>query len=197
MTPPLKTVGIIADTHLPDRQRMLPDGLLPGLSAARVGLILHAGDIISPLVLDLCREIAPVTAVKGNRDWALKLPLLRTLDLYGVKVGLAHGHGGLGPYLRDKIMQIRYDYHFERYRNLLLAAFSAQANLTSHPDENTTPVKVIIFGHTHVPELRWENGILFFNPGAAIPCLQNDFKPSYGLLHIYEGGKVAGEILTC
>jgi predicted phosphodiesterase len=195
---PLTTIGVVADTHLPDRHNKLPEGLLPGLAAARVKLILHAGDITSPLVLELLKEIAPVVAVKGNRDWALKLPLIYTLDEYGVRIGLAHGHGGLKPYLLDKVQQILHGYRFERYRDQLLDAFL-------HPTRNSIPAPqiaaalpaVIIFGHTHVTELRQENGILFFNPGAAIPCLQNNFKPRYGLLRIYAEGKVVGESIEC
>jgi predicted phosphodiesterase len=192
------TIGVIADTHIPDRLRKLPDGLLPGLTAARVSLILHAGDIISPLVLDLLGEVAPVIAVKGNRDWALKLPLIHTLDLYGVKVGLTHGHGGLIPYLLDKIRHIRHGYQFERYQDHLLATFTPQSITAAPcPGGNLSRLKVIVYGHTHVPELRWENDILFFNPGAAIACLQNGFKPRYGLLRFYEGGRVEGEIIAC
>ncbi|HTQ52872.1 MAG TPA: metallophosphoesterase family protein [Bryobacteraceae bacterium] len=63
-------VGLISDTH----------GLLrPEALAALAGaeLIVHAGDVGKPEILDALRAIAPVVAVRGNVDlgaWAKKLP---------------------------------------------------------------------------------------------------------------------------
>ena len=65
-----RLVGVISDTH----------GLIrPQAVAALQGseLILHAGDIGAPEVLDALRRIAPVVAVRGNNDtqpWAGGLP---------------------------------------------------------------------------------------------------------------------------
>jgi uncharacterized protein len=65
-----KVIGVISDTH----------GLLrPEAIAAfhDVSLILHAGDIGRPEVLDELRRIAPVIAVRGNNDrgaWAALIP---------------------------------------------------------------------------------------------------------------------------
>src|SRR5262245_20956785 len=63
------SVGLISDTH----------GLLrPEALAALAGsdYIVHAGHICDPGILDRLREIAPVTAVRGNNDrgpWAMQL----------------------------------------------------------------------------------------------------------------------------
>jgi putative phosphoesterase len=63
-------VGIISDTH----------GLLrPEAVAALKGsdLIIHAGDVGKPEVIDALREIAPTSVVRGNIDkahWAQALP---------------------------------------------------------------------------------------------------------------------------
>jgi putative phosphoesterase len=54
-------IGVISDTH----------GLLrpEALQALRgVEHILHAGDVGDPGILDLLRELAPVTAISGNID---------------------------------------------------------------------------------------------------------------------------------
>ncbi len=54
-------VGVISDTH----------GLLrPEAVAALAGAehILHAGDVGEPAILDRLRQIAPVTAIRGNID---------------------------------------------------------------------------------------------------------------------------------
>ena len=64
-------IGVISDTH----------GLLrPQAVEALRGseLILHAGDVGAPEVLDELRRIAPVVAVRGNVDldaWARRLPV--------------------------------------------------------------------------------------------------------------------------
>jgi putative phosphoesterase len=73
----LITLGVIADTHIPDRARSLDPQLLSIFDAAQVKAILHAGDVCVPRILDELGEIAPVHAVRGNRDlWALRqLPL--------------------------------------------------------------------------------------------------------------------------
>jgi putative phosphoesterase len=64
------TVGVIADTH----------GLLRPEAVERLAgsnLIVHAGDVGKPSVLDALRAVAPVVAVRGNVDagrWADGLP---------------------------------------------------------------------------------------------------------------------------
>jgi hypothetical protein len=47
-------------------------------------LIIHAGDIGTPDVLERLREIAPVHAVRGNNDrdhWARSLPLTEVIEI--------------------------------------------------------------------------------------------------------------------
>jgi putative phosphoesterase len=66
-----KQVGVISDTH----GLMRPEAL-----AALRGsdLIIHAGDIGSPQVLEALTRIAPTFAVRGNNDrdaWGMQFPL--------------------------------------------------------------------------------------------------------------------------
>jgi putative phosphoesterase len=69
-------VGLISDTH----------GLVrPEALAALRGsdLIIHAGDIGRPEVLDRLREVAPTFAVRGNIDtqaWAAALPATEAVE---------------------------------------------------------------------------------------------------------------------
>lgn len=63
-------LGLIADTH-----GLVRPQALAALEGSR--LIIHAGDIGSPAVLDRLGAIAPVYAVRGNVDrdgWAQSLP---------------------------------------------------------------------------------------------------------------------------
>jgi uncharacterized protein len=83
---PLKTIGLISDTH----------GLLrPEAVHALAGVrhIIHAGDIGGPAILEELRRIAPVHAVRGNNDkgaWASELPLYLALELEGVSIHVLH-----------------------------------------------------------------------------------------------------------
>lgn len=56
-------------------------------------LIIHAGDIGTPAVLERLREIAPVRAVRGNNDrdrWADALPLTDVVELGRHHIYLLH-----------------------------------------------------------------------------------------------------------
>ena len=62
----MKTVGVISDTH----GLLRPEALA---ALAGVDLIIHAGDIGDPEIIDALRQIAPVHAIRGNVDrgfWA-------------------------------------------------------------------------------------------------------------------------------
>jgi len=79
-------IGVISDTH----------GLLrPQALAALRGSdhIVHAGDIGDASILAALREIAPLTAVRGNNDraaWAADLPDCADVTLGGVRVHVLH-----------------------------------------------------------------------------------------------------------
>jgi putative phosphoesterase len=79
-------IGVISDTH----------GLLrPEAVQALKGsdLIIHAGDVGDPRILDELRVIAPVVAVRGNidtGDWAMKLPEYEVVEREGVSIYVLH-----------------------------------------------------------------------------------------------------------
>jgi putative phosphoesterase len=79
-------IGVISDTH----------GLLrPEALAALRGVehILHAGDVGDAAILDALREIAPVTAIRGNVDTTgacAELPATDVVELGGQLFYLVH-----------------------------------------------------------------------------------------------------------
>lgn len=176
------TLGIIADTHIPDRVRHLHPGVLPLFRAAGEKAILHAGDISAPSVLAQLGEAAPVYAVRGNRDWIWlrDLPLERCLNIAGVTIGLTHGHGGWWSYLVDRFYFMLHGYRQDRLLPRICRAF---------PD-----TQVIVFGHGHLALICWVDGQLLFNPGSPHFPEIKELAPSVGLLHITAGGEVKGEI---
>jgi hypothetical protein len=177
------TLGVISDTHVPDRARCLGQRALDVFSSARVDAILHAGDISIRRVLDQLGELAPVHAVRGNRDWAAlsKLPVRLELEYGGVNIGLVHGHGRWNEYLVDRVEYIVRGYRLEMFQPRLVAAF---------PKAN-----VIVFGHTHRPLNQWVDGALLFNPGSPHFPDVKSIAPSVGLLHLGAGGEVVGELI--
>jgi uncharacterized protein len=79
-------VGLISDTH----GHLRPEALA---ALAGVELILHAGDVGAPEVLDGLGRIAPVRAVRGNNDrgpWAARLPLTDVIEVGGASIYLLH-----------------------------------------------------------------------------------------------------------
>jgi len=55
-------IGLISDTHIPDRARELPEKVIEAFE--NVELIIHAGDLTSPKVIEELENIAPVMAVR-------------------------------------------------------------------------------------------------------------------------------------
>lgn len=177
------TLGVIADTHVPDRARALHPAVLEVFRRAGVREILHAGDVCAPHILAQLAQVAPVQAVGGNRDWLQLRRLPPALHLvYGqTRLALVHGHGGLRGYLGEKLGHLLHGYQQARYQRLLLKAFPR--------------ADVIIFGHSHRSLNLWVGSQLLFNPGSACcPELRSD-PPSVGLLHLPAGAPVVGEIV--
>jgi uncharacterized protein len=81
-----KEIGLISDTHGLLRPEV--PGVLQG-----VDLIIHAGDIGKPGVLESLSQIAPVYAIRGNNDreqWAKNIPDLMHITIGGVKLYVIH-----------------------------------------------------------------------------------------------------------
>ena len=60
-------IGLISDTHIPTAGRDLWPQVYDALRG--VDLIMHAGDLHDPIVLDWLEALAPVLAVSGNGDY--------------------------------------------------------------------------------------------------------------------------------
>jgi uncharacterized protein len=84
-------IGVISDTH----------GLLrpEAIDALRgVSHILHAGDVGDPWILDSLRDLAPVTAIRGNIDAqgpCSHLPATEVVTLHGKTFYMLHDRHAL------------------------------------------------------------------------------------------------------
>jgi len=133
----LTHVVVLADTHIRRTgTRRLPDTAYTHLDAADV--ILHAGDVLVPEVLDELSGFAPVHAVLGNNDAELAgvLPETRLVVIDGVRIAMIHDSGPAQG--RAARMRRRF------------------------PDAD-----VVVFGHSHIPwDDLGVDGQLLFNPGS-------------------------------
>jgi uncharacterized protein len=79
-------LGIISDTH----GLMRPEAIK---AIEGVKMIIHAGDVGTPEVLDALRAIAPVVAVRGNNDkgeWAHALPETEVVEVGDIALYVLH-----------------------------------------------------------------------------------------------------------
>ncbi len=79
-------IGVISDTH-----GLLRPEALQALKG--VQLIIHAGDIGKPDVIEALKSIAPVVAIRGNNDkgsWARKFPETAVVEVGKVRIYLIH-----------------------------------------------------------------------------------------------------------
>ncbi len=127
-------------------------------------LILHAGDLLVEDVLYELEHYAPVRAVKGNVD-GWEVRLPETLEFEAGGVSIAMVHDS-GPKKGRR----------ERMKKWFPGA------------------RVVVFGHSHMPLLEDEGGLMLLNPGSPT---QRRRAPNhtFALLRV-EGGKVRAEILT-
>ena len=129
---------VIADTHLPRRAEEL-SGALPGVLLAhleRAELILHAGDLMDPALLEELAAYAPVRAVRGNMDPPdERLPETLEFGFGGARVAMIHDSGP---------KQGRWNRMRRRF-----------------PE-----ARVVVFGHSHIPFIEDRDGLLLFNPGS-------------------------------
>lgn len=130
-------IGLISDTHIPDRMRELPEKVFEAFKD--VEMILHAGDVTSQEVIEKLEEIAPVTAIQGNTDRivGLDLPKTAVVEAEELKIGVIHGE----VYPRADTQQLHY--------------------LAKQLD-----VDILVSGHSHQPKVEKVEDVLLINPGS-------------------------------
>ncbi len=160
------TLGVLSDTHIPHRLPALPPEIPAFFAAKAVSLILHAGDVDEPGVLDALSTVAPVIAVRGNLHLASRsrssphLPYAVHLDIMGQRIVLTHGHGRPHQWLWDK----RRGFIKEAPSAATRDAFNAELIRRNH--RRFPEADVLIFGHSHRRLCRRVGRTLFLNPGA-------------------------------
>jgi putative phosphoesterase len=128
----------MADTHVPQRARDLPEQLWRAVAEADV--VVHAGDWVCVQLLDMLLTRANrLIAVVGNNDGpslAARLPDIATAELNGVRLAVVHETGPARG--REERCAARF------------------------PDTD-----VLVFGHSHIPwDTVAPTGLRLLNPGS-------------------------------
>lgn len=134
-------IGIISDTHenMPKIRKAVEI-----FNREEVGVVLHAGDIISPITAtEFSRLKAPFIGVFGNND--------------GDKLFLTERYKNFG-----EIHSKRYEGKFDGRRLLLIHEPDMLEALS-----RSGVYDIIIYGHTHRPEINRQGDTLVINPGEA------------------------------
>ena len=122
----------------------------------KIDALIHAGDVEGQE--DYIRKIAgcPCYMVAGNCDWYTELEREEEFSLAGYRIFLTHGHRyGVGMGTEGLETE-------GRIRN----------------------AQILIYGHTHKPMIKEEDGMYILNPGSLTYPRQRDRKPTYILMTV-------------
>ena len=186
-------IGLIADTRVPGGAPEVPQEVIRAFEG--VDLILHAGGIHVPEVLDWLERIAPVKAVgrvhSGHAERPEPLSLenegdprsaqQQVFQLEGHTIGLVNNLE-LGEF-SDEIYPGGIEAQLRRRPNLSLS--------TIVEEFFGTPVDIVVFGRTLYTMVEEHQGILFINPGS--PTLPKNLMKlgNVAILHLTPGGREA------
>ena len=150
-------VVVLSDTHAPRFWKGCPPAVATHLASADV--ILHAGDVCTPDVLDLLAGHAPVHVVMGNNDRpevaAWGAPETLQVELAGVQVAMIHDSG-------------------------------PKERRTARMRRRFPTADLVVFGHSHIPMDVTGDGVRVFNPGSPTDRRRQPHG-TVGLLDIEDG----------
>ena len=165
-------IGLISDTHIRETSQNLPSKVIKTFQD--VDLILHAGDIYNPSVLDELELLAPVFAAVGDDDYGEILTDRRVKDKQVF-------------HFKEKVLWLVHDSsHY-----YLCKSRKGMENIDPHLPEMPD---IVVFGHAHFTVLETHCGILFINPGSAM-AVENSLVPGTVAILTIESGDQEARIL--
>lgn len=133
--------------------------------AGPVDLWLHAGDYSQDAEIIAAFSSTPVIAAAGNCDGRAHAKIDEFIDIAGKRIWLTHGHR-----------------HRVRQGNSELQFWARQY-----------AVQIVVYGHTHIPDITWEQDVLILNPGS-VGEPRGGHPASFGILEIAPDGMVTAKI---
>jgi putative phosphoesterase len=158
-------VVVLSDTHAPRFWKRMPPAVAAHLP--RADLILHAGDVCTAAVLDELAAYAPVRVVQGNNDGpdVASWGASETLELELAGLQVAMVHDSGPSKGRGRRMRKRFP-----------------------------AADLVVFGHSHIPVDRVEDGVRLFNPGSPTDKRRQAYR-TLGVLAIEDGALARSEIV--
>lgn len=148
-------LAVLGDTHIPGRANNIPSAFIKEIKKANPEKIIFTGDATELSTIRQLEEIAPVVKVMGNMD---RIPALEMETVtWGVPILVVHGH------------QISPRGNHEKLEDLAVSK----------------RCKMVVTGHTHVPELWQGPRAIVLNPGSATgawPGIGESAPPSMALV---------------
>jgi putative phosphoesterase len=151
------------------------------LKEVRVGVISDTHGLLRPEALEVLRGSELLLHAGDVGDASI----LESLEAIAPVVAVRGNtdHGALGGRLPDsQVVEIG---------DVSLYLLHDIGALDLNPE--AAGLSAVVFGHSHLPEIREEHGVLFFNPGSAGPR-RFDYPVSVGFLHV-QGGKIRAEVM--
>lgn len=152
-------VGIISDTHVRKHSSKFENFINHKLQD--VDLIIHAGDYTNESIIKLLKDSTKFIGVYGNNDKTAIRNELKSKEIVKIgkyNLGIYHGHGEKTNTLDNVLNEFKKD-----------------------------RVDIIVFGHSHKPNIFTKDNILMINPGSPTTKRKEPWF-SYVILEILDDG---------
>ena len=156
----------MADTHARALEE-LPSKLLTAIQES--DYVIHLGDFTSLELLNDLRKSGKFYGIRGNHDdldLHPELNMMEEVEIGDKKLGLIHG---------------------------LTVPIASRGRMRRYFYNQGSRIHAILYGHTHIPTIKYKKGVYFFNPGSVAGKFPAPIK-SFGRLTI--DGTINGEIIT-
>jgi putative phosphoesterase len=155
-------VVLLSDTHAPRFWKGLPPAVAEHLVGA--DLILHAGDVCVPSVLDELAAYAPVHVVQGNND---------------------------GPEVAARGAEETWSGELDGLRVAMIHDAGAKQGRTARMRRRFPEAELVVFGHSHIPldetgDVVDGRSLRIVNPGSPTDKRRQPFR-TLGLLEVSDG----------
>jgi hypothetical protein len=122
-----------------DTHRNVSSIELLGEKIKAVDVVIHLGDNVDDISIIKKHFKGKLINIKGNCDFSVRTPNDLVEDVGGKKIFLTHGHKYS---VKENLYKLRYK------------ALETGAN-------------IVLYGHTHIAKIDFEEGIWYINPGSA------------------------------
>lgn len=129
--------------------------------AGKIDMLLHLGDVEGGEYYIEQTAGCPVHMVSGNNDWWSELPEEQELKIGKYRVFMTHGHG----------------YYVSRDTKRLKSEAMRRG------------VQIVMYGHTHKPDIDLEGSVIAINPGSLSYPRQPGRRGSYVIMEITPAGE--------